>query len=131
RRTQLAGARAALQQAQLAPKRVDAIAITNQRETTVVWDRRTRRPVDRAIVWQDRRTAARCDALKRGGHDKAVQAKTGLVVDPYFSATKLEWLLDNVAGLRARAERGELAFGTIDTWLAWRLSGGELHVTDP
>ncbi|TMG93520.1 MAG: glycerol kinase, partial [Betaproteobacteria bacterium] len=130
-RTQLACARAALKKAKLAPKRVAAIGITNQRETTVVWDRRTGKPVHRAIVWQDRRTAARCDALKRGGLDKAVQAKTGLVVDPYFSATKLEWLLDNVAGLRARAERGELAFGTIDTWLAWRLSGGELHVTDP
>jgi len=130
-RTQLACARAALKKAKLDPKRVAAIGITNQRETTVVWDRRTGKPVHRAIVWQDRRTAARCDALKREGLDKAVQAKTGLVVDPYFSATKIEWLLDNVAGLRARAERGELAFGTVDTWLAWQLSGGELHVTDP
>src|SRR3989449_380435 len=130
-RTQLACARAALKKAKLAPKRVAAIGIANQRETTVVWDRRTGTPVHRAIVWQDRRTAARCDALKREGLDKTVQAKTGLVVDPYFSATKIEWLLDNVAGLRARAEQGELAFGTIDTWLAWRLSGGELHVTDP
>ncbi len=130
-RTQLACARAALKKAKLDPKRVAAIGITNQRETTVVWDRRTGKPVHRAIVWQDRRTAARCDALKREGLDKTVEAKTGLVVDPYFSATKLEWLLDNVAGLRPRAERGELAFGTIDTWLAWRLSGGKLHVTDP
>src|SRR5467141_3197615 len=130
-RTQLACARAALKKAKLDPKRVAAVGITNQRETTVVWDRRTGKRVHRAIVWQDRRTAARCDALKREGLDKAVQAKTGLVVDPYFSATKLEWLLDNVAGLRARAEGGELAFGTVDTWLAWRLSGGELHVTDP
>src|SRR5437867_2473521 len=130
-RTQLACARAALKKAKLAPTSVAAIGITNQRETTVVWDRRTGKPVHRAIVWQDRRTAARCDALKREGLDKTVQAKTGLVVDPYFSATKIEWLLDNVAGLRARAEQGELAFGTIDTWLAWRLSGGELHVTDP
>src|SRR5258708_18772121 len=124
-------ARASLKKAKLAPKRVAAIGITNQRETTVVWDRRTGKPVHRAIVWQDRRTAARCDALKREGLDKAIQAKTGLVVDPYFSATKLEWLLDNVAGLRARAEQGDLAFGTVDTWLAWQLSGGELHVTDP
>jgi glycerol kinase len=130
-RTQLACARAALKRAKLDPKRVAAIGIANQRETTVVWDRRTGRPVHRAIVWQDRRTAARCDALKREGLDKTVQAKTGLVVDAYFSATKLEWLLDNVSGLRARAERGELAFGTIDTWLAWQLSGGKLHVTDP
>ena len=130
-RTQLACARAAMKKAKLAPKRVAAIGITNQRETTVVWDRRTGKPVHRAIVWQDRRTAARCDALKREGRDKTVQAKTGLVIDPYFSATKIEWLLDNVAGLRARAERGELAFGTVDTWLAWQLSGGELHVTDP
>src|SRR5258708_19160909 len=123
-------ARASLKKAKLAPKRVAAIGITNQRETTVVWDRRTGKPVHRAIVWQDRRTAARCDALKREGLDKAIQAKTGLVVDPYFSATKLEWLLDNVSGLRARAEQGDLAFGTVDTWLAWQLSGGELHVTD-
>src|SRR5213596_139646 len=127
-RTQLACARAALKKAKLAPTSVAAIGITNQRETTVVWDRRTGKPVHRAIVWQDRRTAARCDALKREGLDKTVQAKTGLVVDPYFSATKIEWLLNNVSGLRARAERGDLAF---DTWLAWHLSGGELHVTDP
>src|SRR5216110_852957 len=130
-RTQLACARAAMKKAKLAPKRVAAIGITNQRETTVVWDRRTGKPVHRAIVWQDRRTAARCDALKREGLDKAVQAKTGLVIDPYFSATKIEWLLDSVAGLRARAERGELAFGTVDAWLVWHLSGGVLHVTDP
>jgi len=130
-RTQIACARSALKKAKLAPGRVVAIGITNQRETTVVWDRRTGKPVHRAIVWQDRRTAARCDALKREGLDKTVQAKTGLVIDPYFSATKLEWLLENVSGLRARADRGELAFGTIDTWLAWQLSGGELHVTDP
>jgi glycerol kinase len=130
-RTQLACARTALKRAKLDPKRVAAIGFTNQRETTVVWDRRTGKPVHRAIVWQDRRTAARCDALKREGLDKTVQAKTGLVVDPYFSATKIEWLLDNVAGLRARAEQGDLAFGTIDTWLAWQLSGGKLHVTDP
>src|SRR5438034_1076971 len=125
------GERPARKKAKLAPRRVAAIGITNQRETTVVWDRRTGKPVHRAIVWQDRRTAARCDALKREGLDKAVQAKTGLVIDPYFSATKIEWLLDKVAGLRARADQGELAFGTVDTWLAWHLSGGVLHVTDP
>src|SRR5712671_385785 len=130
-RTQLACARAALKKAKLAPKRLAAIGITNQRETTVVWDRRTGKPVHRAIVWQDRRTAARCEELKKQGLAATIGAKTGLVVDPYFSATKLEWLLDNVSGLRARAERGELAFGTVDTWLAWQLSGGELHVTDP
>ncbi len=130
-RTQLACARAALKKAKLAPGRLAAIGITNQRETTVVWDRRTGKPVHRAIVWQDRRTAARCEELKKQGLAATIGAKTGLVIDPYFSATKLEWLLDKVPGLRARAEQGELAFGTIDTWLAWHLSGGKLHVTDP
>jgi glycerol kinase len=130
-RTQLACARAALRKAKLRTARVAAIGITNQRETTVVWDRRTGKPVHNAIVWQDRRTAARCEALKKEGLAETLRAKTGLVVDPYFSATKLEWLLENVPGLRARAGRGELAFGTIDTWLAWNLSGGKLHVTDP
>ncbi len=130
-RTQLACARAALKKAKLAPGRLAAIGITNQRETTVVWDRRTGKPVHRAIVWQDRRTAARCEELKKQGLAATIGAKTGLVIDPYFSATKLEWLLDKVPGLRARAEHGELAFGTIDTWLAWHLSGGKLHVTDP
>jgi len=130
-RTQLACARAALRKAKLAPSRLAAIGITNQRETTVVWDRRTGKPVHRAIVWQDRRTAARCEELKKQGLAATIGAKTGLVIDPYFSATKLEWLLDKVPGLRARAERGELAFGTIDTWLAWHLSSGKLHVTDP
>ena len=130
-RTQLACARAALRKAKLAPRRLAAIGITNQRETTVVWDRRTGKPVHRAIVWQDRRTAARCEELKKQGLAATIGAKTGLVIDPYFSATKLEWLLDEVPGLRARAEQGELAFGTIDTWLAWHLSGGKLHVTDP
>ena len=130
-RSQLACARAALRKAKLAPQRVAAIGITNQRETVVVWDRRSGRPAHRAIVWQDRRTAEHCERLKREGAADAIRAKTGLVVDPYFSATKLTRLLDNDRGLRARAERGELAFGTIDTWLAWKLSGGALHVTDP
>jgi glycerol kinase len=130
-RSQLACARAALKKAGLRPERLAAVGITNQRETTVMWDRRSGKPVHRAIVWQDRRTAARCEALKKEGLAATISAKTGLVVDPYFSATKLEWLLGNVPGLRARAARGELAFGTVDTWLAWKLSGGRLHVTDP
>jgi glycerol kinase len=130
-RSQLACARAALKKAKLRPERLSGVGITNQRETTVAWDRRTGTPVHRAIVWQDRRTAARCERLKKEGLAPVIAAKTGLVIDPYFSATKLEWLLEAIPGLRARAERGELAFGTIDTWLAWKLSGGALHVTDP
>lgn len=107
-----------------------AIGITNQRETTVLWDRATGQPVANAIVWQDRRTAARCDELRRQGKAKLIQKKTGLVIDAYFSATKLQWLLDNVPGARARAGRGELAFGTIDSWLIWNLTGGKVHATD-
>src|SRR5436853_6883991 len=114
-RTQLACARATLKKAKLAPKRVAAVGITNQRETTVVWDRRTGKPVHRAIVWQDRRTAARCDAPKREGRDKTGQEKTGLGIDPYFSSTKIEWLLDHVARLRARAESGDLHSSPCDT----------------
>ncbi len=106
------------------------IGITNQRETTVIWDRATGEPIHRAIVWQDRRTAARCEALRAAGHEALFRQKTGLVLDPYFSGTKIEWILDAVPGARARAERGELAFGTIDSWLVWRLSGGAVHVTD-
>ncbi len=109
---------------------VAAIGITNQRETTVLWDRRTGRPLAPAIVWQDRRTAAACAALKEAGHEPEVAARTGLLLDPYFSGTKLAWLLDHVAGARTRAERGELAFGTIDSWLVWQLSGGAAHLTD-
>jgi glycerol kinase len=130
-RTQLACVRAALRKAQLGPERLAAIGITNQRETVVVWDRNTGKPVHNAIVWQDRRTAARCEALKKEGLAPTIAAKTGLVIDPYFSATKLAWFLEAIPRLRARAERGELAFGTIDTWLAWKLSGGGLHITDP
>ena len=110
--------------------RIAAIGITNQRETTVLWDRRSGEPVHRAIVWQDRRTAERCRALREAGHEPLVRERTGLVLDPYFSGTKLAWLLEQVEGVRARAERGELAFGTIDSWLLWRLSGGAVHVTD-
>jgi glycerol kinase len=107
-----------------------AIGITNQRETTLLWDRATGQPVHNAIVWQDRRTAPRCDALRASRHAAVIQKKTGLVIDAYFSGTKLEWLLDHVPGARARAERGELAFGTIDSWLVWNLTGGRVHATD-
>jgi glycerol kinase len=110
---------------------IAAIGITNQRETTVIWDRATGRPIANAIVWQDRRTAPLCDELRAAGHAPLFARKTGLVLDAYFSGTKLRWLLDNVDGARARAERGELAFGTIDTWLIWNLTGGRVHCTDP
>jgi glycerol kinase len=110
---------------------VAAIAITNQRETTILWDRATGQPLANAIVWQDRRTADACDALRMQGHQPLIQTRTGLILDSYFSATKLQWLLDNIPGARERAERGELAFGTVDTWLVWNLSAGRLHVTDP
>ena len=121
--------RRALSAAGLAARDLAAIGITNQRETTLVWERASGRPIHNAIVWQDRRTTEACEALCARGLDATVTAKTGLVIDPYFSATKLAWLLDRVEGARARAARGELAFGTIDSWLAWRLSGGA-HVTD-
>ena len=120
-------------QAQSAIK-IEAIGITNQRETTVLWDRATGQPVAPAIVWQDRRTTARCEALRRQGKAGLIQRKTGLVLDAYFSATKLEWLLDQTPGARARAEAGELAFGTVDSWLIWNLTGGPrggVHATDP
>ena len=109
---------------------IAAVGITNQRETTVLWDRATGHPVARAIVWQDRRTADFCSALKEAGQEPLVAGRTGLLLDPYFSGTKLAWLLDNVPGARDRAERGELCFGTVDSWLAWKLSGHRLHVTD-
>jgi len=109
---------------------IAAIGITNQRETTLIWDRGTSKPVAPAIVWQDRRTAARCDALRRAGKERAIQSRTGLRLDPYFSATKVEWILRNVAGVRARARRGQLAFGTVDTWLLWKLTAGASHATD-
>jgi glycerol kinase len=109
---------------------IAALGITNQRETTVLWDRATGTPVANAIVWQDRRTADRCDALRAAGHSVEVGKRTGLVLDPYFSGTKLAWLLDNVPGARDRAHRGELAFGTIDSWLVWNLTKGAAHVTD-
>ncbi|MGH8492658.1 MAG: glycerol kinase GlpK [Moraxellaceae bacterium] len=122
--------REAMRKAGLKASDLAAIGITNQRETTVLWDRATGTPIHHAIVWQDRRTAAFCEKLKQQGHEAAVQEKTGLLLDPYFSGTKLAWLLDNVEGARARAEKGELAFGTIDTWLLWKLTGGKSHATD-
>ena len=129
--TQLQVAREVLSAQGVAPQDVACIGITNQRETTVLWDRATGEPVGPAIVWQDRRTAANCDALRQAGHAASIQQRTGLVIDAYFSATKLAWLLDNLPGVRSRAERGELAFGTVDSWLVWQLTGGRLHVTDP
>ena len=109
---------------------IAAIGITNQRETTLVWDRKTGKPVHNAIVWQDRRTSSMCQALKVDGFEEVVTDRTGLLLDPYFSGTKLSWILDNVEGARARAEAGELVFGTVDTWLVWNLTGGAAHVTD-
>jgi glycerol kinase len=128
--TQAGVAAEVLQTARAKAADVAAIGITNQRETTVVWDRKTGKPVCNAIVWQDRRTASICDKLRAQKLDKVIQRKTGLVVDAYFSATKVQWMLQNVKGLKARAAKGELAFGTIDTWLLWNLTGGKVHATD-
>jgi glycerol kinase len=119
-----------LAMARASTRDIAAIGITNQRETTVLWDRRTGEPVARAIVWQDRRTAERCAEMKAQGLEAEITARTGLLIDPYFSGTKLAWLLDHVPGARARAERGELAFGTVDSWLVWQLSKGKHHITD-
>lgn len=126
----VAVARNAMAQAGLAARDIAGIGITNQRETTVLWDRATGKAIHNAIVWQDRRTADICDALRTGGHEPDVTAKTGLLLDPYFSASKIAWLLDHVEGARARAQAGELAFGTIDSFLLWRLTGGKVHATD-
>jgi glycerol kinase len=128
--SQLTVATEAILNAQTTPANLAAIGITNQRETTVVWDRETGAPVYNAIVWQDRRTAAYCNSLKDQGLDKTIQEKTGLIIDAYFSATKIKWILDNVDNARQRAEEGKLAFGTIDSWLVWNLTGGKVHVTD-
>ena len=128
--SQLAVAREALARAGLTAADVAAIGIANQRETVVVWDRATGRPVGPAIVWQDRRTAAHCTALKQAGKEELLRARTGLLLDPYFSATKLSWILEHVPGVRAGAEAGRLAFGTVDSWLLWRLTGGSVHATD-
>ncbi len=128
--TQRDTAREVLRKTEVALKDVMGIGITNQRETTIVWDRQTGEPIANAIVWQDRRTAPLCAELKKLGAEGLVRERTGLVIDPYFSGTKIAWLLDNVPGARARAERGELAFGTVDTWLTWHLTGNRTHVTD-
>ena len=127
----VAACREALEVTGTAPGDVTCVGITNQRETVVLWDRRSGQPVHNAIVWQDRRTAGRCDELREAGHTERIRTTTGLVVDAYFSGTKLAWLLDNVEGTRERAEAGDLAFGTIDTWLCWQLSAGAEHVTEP
>jgi glycerol kinase len=129
-RGQLATAREVLAKAKLVPTNIHAIGITNQRETTLLWNRRTGQPVHHAIVWQDRRAEPLCAKLRDEGMTDTIRDKTGLVIDAYFSATKLRWLLDNVPGARAQAERGELAFGTVDSWLMWQLTGGKVHVTD-
>jgi glycerol kinase len=129
-RLQLATAREALAKAGISAAQVKAVGITNQRETTVVWSRSTGLPVHHAIVWQDRRAEPRCAELRDRGLAERIQAKTGLLVDAYFSGTKLQWLLENVPGARAQAENGELAFGTIDSWLIWQLTGGRVHATD-
>ena len=128
--TSLAVMREALAKAGLEARDVAGIGIANQRETTLVWDRRTGRPIHRAVVWQDRRTASVCAALREAGHAPTVAAATGLLIDPYFSATKIAWILDAVAGAREAAERGELAFGTVDSFLLWRLTEGRVHATD-
>ncbi|HEX7864612.1 MAG TPA: glycerol kinase GlpK [Variovorax sp.] len=129
-RSQLATAREVLVKAKLKPADIHAIGITNQRETTVLWNRATGQPVHHAIVWQDRRAEPLCAQLRDEGMTDTIREKTGLVIDAYFSGTKLRWLLDNVPGARAQAERGELAFGTVDSWLMWQLTGGKVHVTD-
>ena len=126
----IATCRDALKKANLAAKDIAAIGITNQRETTVVWDRSTGKAIHRAIVWQDRRTADICAKLKDEGHEPTITAKTGLIIDPYFSGTKVAWILDNVPGARERAVRGELLFGTVDCYLLWRLTGGKVHASD-
>jgi len=128
--TTVATCRKAIEAAGAGPKDIAAIGITNQRETTVVWERATGRPIHRAIVWQDRRTAPTCARLRDEGHEPMVSERTGLLLDPYFSGTKAAWILDHVDGARARADRGELMFGTVDTWLIWRLTGGRVHATD-
>lgn len=128
--TQYAVLKDAIYKNKISTSDIASIGITNQRETTIIWDRKTSEPVSNAIVWQDRRTAGYCESLKRSGHAKNIKEKTGLVIDAYFSGTKIKWILENVRGVRARAEKGELAFGTVETWLVWKLTRGGLHITD-
>ena len=128
--TQYAVAAEALAKIDAAAEDIAAIGITNQRETTIVWDRETGEPIHHAIVWQDRRTAEYCDSLREKGLTETFRAKTGLVIDPYFSGTKIRWILENVPGAREKAEAGQLLFGTVETWLIWKLTGGRVHITD-
>ena len=125
-----AGGTGRLKKNKIQASEISGIGITNQRETTVVWNKNTGEPIHNAIVWQDRRTASICDKMKKNGHEKYVRKTTGLVVDAYFSGTKIQWLLDNVKGARKLAKKGDLLFGTMDTWLVWKLTGGEVHITD-
>jgi len=128
--TQVGTMAEAVAKAKISMKQIAGIGITNQRETTVVWERKTGKPICNAIVWQDRRTAAFCDELKAANLSALIKEKTGLVIDAYFSASKLKWILDNVPGARQKASNGELAFGTVDSWLVWKLTNGEVHITD-
>src|SRR4029079_10928217 len=129
-RTVVTTVRAVMAEARITAKDVAGLGITNQRETTVIWDRQTGEPIHNAIVWQDRRTADLCERLRGEGHEPSISAKTGLLLDPYFSATKIAWLFDNVEGARTAAEAGRLTFGTIDSFLIWRLTGGRVHISD-
>ena len=129
-KAQLSVAKSVLRKANTTAKHVAAIGITNQRETTIVWDRKTGKPIYNAIVWQDRRTAGICDSLREEKVGKTIQKKTGLILDAYFSATKIQWILDNVKGARKKADAGDLAFGTVDSFLLWRLTEGNVHATD-
>ncbi|HAJ76844.1 MAG TPA: glycerol kinase, partial [Gammaproteobacteria bacterium] len=128
--TTLDSCRTAMKKADIAAESISCIGITNQRETTVVWNRETGKPIHNAIVWQDRRTSDYCEQLRQQGMQENIQEKTGLLIDPYFSATKLRWILDNVADARQQAEEGLLAFGTVDSYLLWQLTGGKSHRTD-
>jgi glycerol kinase len=129
-RTQYATLKEVIEKNNISITEIAALGITNQRETTVIWDRKTGEPVTNAIVWQDRRTAGYCELLKQGGNSDFIRRRTGLVIDAYFSGTKIKWILDNVKGVRKQAENGELAFGTVETWLVWNLTGGKLHISD-
>ncbi len=129
-RTQYSVLKEVIEKHNIAPSEIAALGITNQRETTIIWDKETGRPITNAIVWQDRRTAGYCESLKANGYSDSIRQKTGLVIDSYFSGTKIKWILDNLEGARKRAENGELVFGTVETWLVWNLTGGKLHVTD-
>ena len=129
--SQMKAAREVIRESGITAHDIAGIGITNQRETTLLWDRKTGRPVCNAIVWQCRRTAAICDRLRAEGYEEMIRTRTGLVIDAYFSGTKIQWMLDNIPGIRTRAEKGNLAFGTVDSWLVYRLTGGRLHVTDP